>query len=35
LIYQHVPGKKNRQAKYDRAIHILAGKISNKSLNLP
>jgi hypothetical protein len=35
LIYQHVPGKKNRQAKYDTVIHILAGKISNKSLNLP
>lgn len=35
LIYQHVPGKKNRQAKYDRAIHTLADKISNKSLNLP
>jgi hypothetical protein len=32
LIYQHVPGKKNRQAKYDTAIHRLAGKISNREL---
>ena len=32
LIYQHVPGKKNRQAKYDTAIHQLAGKIPNQEL---
>lgn len=30
LIYEHVPGNKNRQAKYDAAIHLLAGKISNR-----
>ncbi len=30
LIYQHVPGKKNRQAKYDTAIHLLVGKIPDQ-----
>ena len=35
LIYQHMPGKKNRQANYDRAIHILAQKIPDRSFNPP
>ena len=35
LIYQHMPGKKNRQANYDRAIHILARKMPDRSFNPP
>lgn len=35
LVYRHVPGNKNRQVQYDKAIHILAQKIPDISVGPP